>query len=79
VIRIRYQADGAGIVVDEQNLLPRLASISGLEDPAVKVRREHMAHRCYIDNVRVFLVDHDRADGARLTQTAELPGLARIS
>src|SRR5581483_11367963 len=78
IARIHHEVDRAGLVVDEQNLLPGLAAVSGLEDAAIGVRREHMPHRCGIHDVRVVWSDYDLAGRARIFQTGIFPGLAAV-
>ena len=57
MVRVHHQTDGAGVVVHEQNFLPRSAAIRGLENAAVRIRREHMSHGSDIDNVGIPGID----------------------
>ncbi len=78
VHRIHHQVDDAGLVVDEQNLAPRLAAIGGLEDAAVRAGDEHVAHRRSVGHVRVLRIDHDIADRVRVAEPGVLPRPAGI-
>ena len=78
MIRVHHQTDGAGIVVHEQNLFPGFAAIRGFEDAAVRIGREHVPHRCDINDVGIFRIHEERADRMRVAQSSVLPGFAFI-
>ena len=78
MIRIVHQTDCPGIVVHEQNFVPRFAAIRGLENATVRIGTEHMSHGSDIDNVRILRIDEDRAGRMRVAQTGILPRFAGV-
>ena len=76
--RIHHEVRRAGLVVDEQHLLPALAAVKGAEDAAVRVRSPHMALRCHVDNVGVPRVDADAGDLLGVLKTDVRPGGAPV-
>ena len=68
----------AGLGVDEQRLLPRLAAVSGLVDAALGVRPERRAQRREPDDVGVGRVHDDAANLAGVLEAHELPGAAGV-
>ena len=65
-------------VVDEQHLLPGLAAVGGLVDPALRVRSPQMAEGGGVDDIRVPGVHDDPADDVGRAQADEAPGLAAV-
>ena len=68
VRRIDDEIGGAGVVVDEQRLRPRLAAVGRHEDAALRVRPEQMSDRRDPDHVRVLRMDDDARDRLRFAQ-----------
>ena len=68
----------AGLLVDEQGLLPGLAAVGGLEDPALPVRPERRAERRQPHDVGIGRMNDDFANLTGVREPHELPGPARI-
>ena len=69
---------GAGLVVDEEDLVPGLAAVDGLEDAAVGVVRPLVAAGRDVDDVGVGRMDDDAGDRVRVGQAHVRPGLAAV-
>ena len=78
MIRVIHQTDGPGVIVHEQNFVPRFATIGGLEHAAVGIGSEHMSHGSDVDNVRILGINDNRAGRMRVAQTRVLPRLASV-
>ena len=72
------QVDGPDLVVDVEDLLPGLPAVGRLEDAALGVRREEMAHDGDVDRVGVLRVDEDPGDVVGIRQAHVRPGLAGV-
>ena len=62
VARVHGEVDRAGVFVDVQDLLPRLAPVLRSEDAAFLVRPPQIAHRRHVHDVRIARVDEDAPD-----------------
>ena len=78
ITRIHHQTDRPGVVVHEQNFLPRSAAIRGLENAAVRIGSEHMPHGSNVHSVGIPGIDEDCAGRVRIAQAGILPRLAGI-
>src|SRR5262249_20718413 len=70
--------DEARLLVEELRHFPGLAAVAGLVQAALPVRPPEAAQGGHIGDVRVFRVDGDAADVARLLDAEVLPGLAAV-
>jgi hypothetical protein len=75
---VHRDVDAAGVLVDEQNFIPRLAAVGGFENAALRVRFEHVSHRGRKDDVRVARIDRERRRHVRVAQPRIRPGLAGV-
>src|SRR5262249_8198085 len=66
--RVAGQVDAAGVGVEGEDVLPRLAAVGGAEDAALLVGAPHAAQRGDEDDVGLFGVDEDLADVLRLAE-----------
>ena len=78
VRRVEGEVDEAGVVVDVEDLLPRLAAVRGPVDAALGVGAEQVPQRRHPHDVGVRRVDGDAPDVARLLQPCEPPRLAAV-
>src|SRR4029079_9912840 len=76
--RVDDQVVGAGVVVDLQRLLPRLAAVGGLEDAALAAGAEQRPGRRHPDDVVVARVDDDAVDVLRRLEADVAVGLAAV-
>ncbi len=77
-LAVEHEVDGAGPIVEVEDLLPGLSAVGRLEHAALLVGRPEAAHRRDVDDVGVGGMDDDAADVLRLAQPHVLPGLARV-
>src|SRR5262249_57247019 len=75
---VHRDVNDACLIIDEEDFLPRLAAIRGLEKTAVRVGAVQPAQGADVDDVRVLGMDDDSADLERLLQTHVLPRSAAI-
>jgi len=78
IARHHHEVGGAGRVVHEQHLLPRLAAVRGAEYAALRIRRPDVTERGHEHDIGVGGVDHDAADLADVPEAHGLPGLAAV-
>ena len=78
IARIECDVDAAGLRVLVQDLLPGLAAVARAEDAALFVVAKRMSQRRDEGDVRIFRIDDQAADGVRVRQADELPGLAGV-
>ena len=78
VRRVHRQVRGAGLLVDVEDLLPRLAAVLRAEDPALGVGAPDVALRRDVDEVRIRRMDADARDLAGVAQPDVLPGPAAV-
>jgi hypothetical protein len=78
VRRVELEVDRAGGVVHEQDLVPRLPAVRGLEESTVATRDVCRAERGDVDDVGAAGVDVDRPDLLRLLEPHVAPRLAGI-
>ena len=78
VVRIDDQLVGAGLVVPEQDPVPRLPAILRSVDAALRIRRRVMAERRHVHEVRVRRIDPDLGDDLRLGEADVRPRLAAV-
>ena len=78
IARIHLDVNRAGLLIDEQHALPRLAAVPRAIDTALGIVAEGMAQRRDEHGVRIGRVDHHAADRLTVAQTGKLPGLAAI-
>ena len=76
--RVHVDVDDAGLVVEEEDLLPGLAAVGGLEQAAFLVGAVEPAQGADVDDVGIFRMDGDAADLEGLLQAHVLPGLAAV-
>ena len=75
---VQRDVDGAGGVVDEQRLRPRLAAVDGPVDATRPVRTEGVTDRGDVRDVGVGRMDADRADLLRVVEAEVGPGVAAV-
>ena len=75
---IDLDVDGAGLVVAEQHLLPRLAAVGRLEHAALVARRAVLSEVGDEDDVRVGGVNADLRDRVRVGEADVRPRLAGV-
>ena len=78
VRRVEGEVDEAGVVVDVEDLRPRLAAVRRPVDAALGVGAEQVPQRRHPHDVGVRGVDGDAPDVARLLQPREPPRLAAV-
>src|SRR6185437_5428044 len=78
VARIHDEVDGAGLVVDVEDLAPRLATVRRLEHAALGIGLEDVAHRCGIHHVGIVGIDDEGADGVGIGQACRMPVVAGV-
>ena len=78
IVRLQFDVNHAGLVVDVEYLLPRLAAVGGLVEPAGLVRPPEPPERSNVDDVRISGVNHDSARLKSLVEPHVFPGLAAV-
>src|SRR6185437_5354551 len=78
IVRVHREARAAGVLVHEEDALPRRAAVGRLEDAALLLRRGDASDRARINDVGVGRVDDDAADAARLLEPGVLPRHAGV-
>ena len=73
VRRVHDQVDGAGVVVDVQDLLPRVAAVGGAVDAPLRVGPPQVADRRHVSHVRIPRVDLNARDVVRVGQPQVRP------
>src|SRR3569833_2229732 len=79
ILRVHRQAGATGIRVDKQLMLPGLATIAGMIDATLLLRRRQATERADINAVGVCGIYQDATDAAAVLQPHVGPGLASIS
>src|ERR1051326_2016378 len=73
IARVHRDVVGAGALALEQDLVPRVAAVGGAEDTSFGIRPKRMSQCRHVHRVRVFRMNADLADVARVAQTDLLP------
>src|SRR6266481_2356068 len=77
--RNESEVDGSGLVVLEENFLPRFAAVGGTEDSARFVGAVSVTHRRDEEDVGICRMDDDPGDVSRILEADVRPGLAAIN
>ena len=72
------EAGAAGVLVDEEHVLPGLAAVLGSKHAPLLLRTRRAAQRADEHDVLVLRIDGDRADAAGLLETHVRPGLTGV-
>src|SRR5262245_9106242 len=75
---IENDVDAASVLVQDQGMLPGLAAVAGLEDPAFPVGSPQMAQGSDVGGIGVLRMDSDVADVMGVAQAKVFPGLAAV-
>ena len=78
VARIHDQVDGAGVLIERQDMLPGLPAVRRLEHAPLGVRTPKPAYRGDIHDVRVSRMDADASDVQGPAQAHVLPRAAPV-
>ncbi len=78
IVRVHDEIARAGVVVNEENLLPRLAAVGGLEDAAFGIGLKDVAQRGRVHDVRILRIHGQRTGRVRIAQAGVVPSLARV-
>ena len=76
--RLQLHIDNAGLVVDVEDLVPRLAAVDCLEETPLLVRPPESAKGAHVNDVGVFGVDRDAADLKGFGQSHVGPRLSAV-
>src|SRR4029077_1446738 len=75
---IESDVDATGVFIFIKNFLPCLAAVGGAKDAALGIRTVRMTQGGYKNDIRIFGIDDDPADGAAVMQPDVLPRLASV-
>src|SRR5207247_987065 len=78
VCRIERQVDRAGVAIDEEDALPRLAAVFAAIDAARLVRAEGMTHRRDVHELGIRRMDADARDVARVLEPDVRPRFSGV-
>ena len=73
IARVQCDVHKTGFIADELDQLPRLAAVSGLVQPAFRIRLPRRAERCDVYSIWVARMHHDAADVLRLLKPHQRP------
>src|SRR5262249_31069711 len=76
--RMHDDVDRAGVLVDEEHLLPGLTAVFGAEDPAIRLGPVAVALRRDVHDVGIGWVDREASDPPRGLEAHLRPGAAGI-
>ena len=78
LLRIPRQVHGAGRIAGVEDVLPVFPAVGREEDPALRVRAEHVTQRRDEHAIRIGGVYQDRTDVSRQAEPGVGPGLAPV-
>ncbi len=78
IARVHREVRAAGLVVELQHLLPRLAAVGRAIDAALRLRLEQLPQRADEHAIRIVRVDDDAADVAGFFEAHVLPVVAGV-
>jgi hypothetical protein len=78
IVRVHRELRAPGVLVHEQRLVPGLAAVRRLEDPALLLRPIGLSDRAGVDDVGVVGIDDHARDVAGGFEPHVGPGLARV-
>src|SRR5579859_2719630 len=73
ILRIHGEVGASGVLVDEEDLLPRLAAVGGLEDAALVLRLVHLAGSANVNDVGIGGMHQHARDASSFLQPHVMP------
>ena len=78
IIGVHRQVDGAGMCIDEQHLIPTLATVHRAIDATLRVRTPEVTHRRHVGHIGIFGMHLNSRDVMRILEPEVRPALTSV-